>query len=48
MFIVTVLAVRALVSRLVALPAGLVPRIAAYGIGTLAAFWTVERIAGFF
>jgi hypothetical protein len=48
MFIVAVLAVRALVTRLVVLPAALVPRIAAYGIGSLAAFWTVERIAGFF
>jgi hydrogenase/urease accessory protein HupE len=48
MFIAAVLAVRALVMQFVALPTGLVPRVTAYGIGTLAAFWTAERVAGFF
>jgi hydrogenase/urease accessory protein HupE len=48
LFIAAVLAIRALVTQLVAWPTGLVPRLAAYGIGTLAAFWTVERVAGFF
>lgn len=48
MFIGAVLTARAVQAKLVALPPDLVPRVAAYGIGTLAAFWTVERIAGFF
>jgi hydrogenase/urease accessory protein HupE len=48
MFIAAVLAIRALVTQLIALPTGFIPRVAAYGIGTLAAFWTVERVAGFF
>lgn len=48
LFIGAVLAFQAQVSRVVTLPPALVPRVAAYAIGSLAAFWTLERVTAFF
>ncbi|HEX5789053.1 MAG TPA: HupE/UreJ family protein [Woeseiaceae bacterium] len=48
LFVAAVLTLRWIAGSLLALPPALVPRVAAYGIGTLAAFWTVERVAAFF
>jgi hypothetical protein len=43
-----VLAMRALIGRLLSLPLTLVPKVAAYAIGTVAAYWTIERVVAFF
>ncbi len=48
LFVGTVLALRFMVRKLVTLQSALVPKTAAYVIGTVAAFWTVERVTGFF
>ncbi len=48
LFVAAVLALRSLAASLVALPTALVSKAAAYVIGTVAAFWTVERVTGFF
>lgn len=48
LFVSAVLAVRRLAGRILSLPATPVSRLAAYAIGTVAAFWTLERVNDFF
>ena len=48
LFVCAMLAVRALAVRILSLPPELAPKVAAYAIGTVAAFWTIERVAAFF
>lgn len=48
LFVFVVLAMRALIGRLLSLPLTLVPKVAAYAIGTVAAYWTIERVVAFF
>jgi hypothetical protein len=48
LFIFVVLAMRAMIGRLLSLPPILVPKVAAYAIGTVAAYWTIERVVAFF
>ena len=48
LFIALVLPVRKVVDRLTLRDAAWLPWAAAYGIGTVASFWTVQRIADFF
>jgi len=47
MFVAAVLALRASLSRLLALPMPALRPVMAYSIGAVAAFWAIQRIAGF-
>lgn len=46
-FVAAVLLLRALARRFMRGDPDLLPTAAAYGIGAIAAFWTIERVAGF-
>lgn len=48
LFVCAVLALRRVAGRILSLPPALMPRLAAYVIGTVAAFWTLTRVSDFF
>lgn len=47
LFVATFLLGRFIVDRMALKPGGWLPVATAYGIGSVAAFWTIERVAGF-
>jgi hydrogenase/urease accessory protein HupE len=47
LFVAAVLALRASLSRLLAMPMPALRPVMAYSIGAIAAFWAIERVAGF-
>lgn len=47
LFVAGVVAVATVLGRISPLPSGLVKRAVSYGIGSIAAFWTIERVAAF-
>ena len=46
LFIAAVLVAGAIIRRVVRTPPNLAPQLSAYAIGAIAAFWTIERVAG--
>lgn len=47
LFVAAVVALAAMLRRATHVPSGLVKRAVSYGIGSIAAFWTIERVAAF-